>query len=214
MTNRFNYIANYCCSNVKFSPFHSNKLLVSQAQNYGSFDNGWVSLLSIDDNGIMNVMQEYTMQDACYDAWFNEDNEGQILTACSDGSLYLWDFLYSKPVFSYKEHLQEIYSCEWSHIDKRRFLSASYDRTLKVWDVTSNFSLYTFDHSFVVYQGVWHPTHESIIASWGGDEKFKIWDLRTGKDVKSVKAHDNEILSIDFNKYENYVATGCTDSSI
>ena len=32
--------------------------------------------------------------------------------------------------------------------------------------------------------------------------------------MKTVKAHDNEILSIDFNKYENYIATGSTDNSI
>jgi len=41
-----------------------------------------------------------------------------------------------------------------------------------------------------------------------------VWDLRTFKAVKTVKAHDNEILSLDFNKYENYIATGSTDNSI
>lgn len=72
----------------------------------------------------------------------------------------------------------------------------------------------TFGHDFVVYQSVWHPTHEQIIASCSGDETFRIWDLRTFKAVKTVKAHDNEILTIDFNKYENYVATGSTDNTI
>ena len=42
--------------------------------------------------------------------------------------------------------------------------------------------------------------------------KFGIFELKNN--VKSVKAHENEILSIDFNKYENIVATGSTDSSI
>uniref|UniRef100_A0A7S3NFZ7 Peroxin-7 n=1 Tax=Euplotes harpa TaxID=151035 RepID=A0A7S3NFZ7_9SPIT len=75
-------------------------------------------------------------------------------------------------------------------------------------------SLYTFKHAFVAYQAVWHPTHESIVASCSGDETFRIWDLRTGSDVKAVKAHDNEILTLDFNKYENYIATGSTDTTI
>ena len=75
-------------------------------------------------------------------------------------------------------------------------------------------SLYTFNHAFVVYQATWHPTHDSIIASCSGDETFRVWDLRVGKDVKAVKGHDNEILTLDFNKYEDYVATGSTDNTI
>ena len=85
---------------------------------------------------------------------------------------------------------------------------------MKVWDANSTKSLYTFGHEFVVYQGVWHPTHQDILASCSGDETCRVWDLRNGKEVKSIKAHDNEILCLDFNKYENYVATGSTDSEI
>lgn len=165
-------------------------------------------------NGTMTCLKEYVTQDACYDACFNEDNESQMLTAGGDGSLRLWDFLYEQPIREFSEHTGEVYTCEWSHIDKRRFLSTSYDHTVKVWDVTGTQSIATFQHSFVAYQASWHPTHDSIIASCSGDETFRVWDLRTGKDVKTVKASQNEILSLDFNKYENYVATGSTDSVI
>jgi peroxin-7 len=41
-----------------------------------------------------------------------------------------------------------------------------------------------------------------------------VWDLRSGKDVKSIHAHTNEILSIDFNKYENFIATASADCTI
>ena len=43
---------------------------------------------------------------------------------------------------------------------------------------------------------------------------MRIWDLRSGKDVKRIRAHTNEILSMDFNKYENFVATCSTDNTI
>jgi len=32
--------------------------------------------------------------------------------------------------------------------------------------------------------------------------------------VKRIHGHSNEILSMDFNKYENFVATASTDNSI
>jgi peroxin-7 len=69
-------------------------------------------------------------------------------------------------------------------------------------------------HDFVVYQAVWHPTHESIFGSCSGDQTLRIWDIRTGKDVKKIHAHDNEILSCDFNKYENFIASASTDGTI
>lgn len=42
----------------------------------------------------------------------------------------------------------------------------------------------------------------------------RVWDLRTGKDIKRIHAHQNDILSIDFNKYENFIATAGTDNLI
>lgn len=63
-------------------------------------------------------------------------------------------------------------------------------------------------------QAVWHPTHESIFASCSGDQLCRVWDLRSGKDVKKIHAHTNDILSIDFNKYENFIATSSTDNLI
>ncbi len=72
----------------------------------------------------------------------------------------------------------------------------------------------TFTHDFGVYSAIWHPTHESIFGSCSGDQTVRIWDLRAGKDVKRIHAHNNEVLSCDFNKYENFIATSCTDGTI
>ena len=41
-----------------------------------------------------------------------------------------------------------------------------------------------------------------------------MWDLRSGKDVKRIHAHQNEVLSMDFNKYENFVATSSADNMV
>jgi len=69
-------------------------------------------------------------------------------------------------------------------------------------------------HEAVVNQAIWHPTHESIFASGSQDQTCRVWDLRSGKDVKKIHAHNNDILSIDFNKYENFIATSSTDNLI
>ena len=44
------------------------------------------------------------------------------------------------------------------------------NRSIKLWDIEGpGVSEKTFMHDFVVYQAVWHPTHESIFGSCSGD---------------------------------------------
>jgi len=54
-----------------------------------------------------------------------------------------------------------------------------------------------------------------ILASAGSDNSIRIWDLRINDAVKIIpNSHLNDVLSIDFNKYENAIASGGGDSLI
>lgn len=110
--------------------------------------------------------------------------------------------------------MKEVYSVEWSHLNKRTILTSSNDNEIKVWDATNMTSTAKFMHDFTCYSAMWHPTHESIFGSCSGDQTIRVWDLRQQRDVKRIHAHDNEVISFDFNKYENFVATGSTDGMI
>lgn len=57
------------------------------------------------------------------------------MSANGDGTLRLWDLLNNLPIRTFKEHTGEVYGCEWNHINKKKILSASYDRTIKQWDI-------------------------------------------------------------------------------
>ena len=84
--------------------------------------------------------------------------------------MLLWDVLSNEPVRVFREHKGEVFGVEWNHINKRKILSASYDRTIKIWDaMVLSGSEFTFAHDFVVYAAIWHPTHEQIFGSCSGD---------------------------------------------
>lgn len=76
----------------------------------------------------MVVLREWQTMDATYDVCFNEANPNQLLAAGGDGSLKLFDTSNNAPVRIFKEHAGEVFGVEWNHINKRKILSASYDK--------------------------------------------------------------------------------------
>lgn len=86
-------------------------------------------------------------------------------------------------------------------MNKVRVLSASMDRSVKLWDMQSLQAIQSFPaaphvlnplgsfmHDGTSYQAIWHPTHESIFASSSADQMCRVWDLRSGKDIKKIWA--------------------------
>jgi len=53
-----------------------------------------------------------------------------------------------------------------------------------------------------------------LFASCGGDCLLKIWDITQKNPIANVPAHDGEILSCDFNKYVQQIATSSIDKKI
>ena len=53
-----------------------------------------------------------------------------------------------------------------------------------------------------------------IVATGSGDGTIRIWDLRKNATVKLIQASALDILSIDFNKYENAMVSGGGDGTL
>ena len=51
--------------------------------------------------------------------------------------------------------------------------------------------------------------------SGSGDQTVKLWDLKSPRSAQTIRAHQNEILSVDWNKYQDQmIATGSVDRTI
>ncbi len=60
-----------------------------------------------------------------------------------------------------------------------------------------------------------NPQQADVFLSASGDCTFKIWDVRQPVSSLTVRAHQNEILTADWCKYNDcIVATGSTDKTI
>jgi len=208
--------AGYSC---EFSPFHANLLAVGTAQYYGLTGNGRLHVYDISGPGGTAVpVAEWLTKDGVYDCAWSEANEHVIATAQGDGAVMLYDWSRPQgPIMSLDGHTAEVYGVDWNLNTKHLVSSASWDHTVKVWDVMQGVCVRTFmAHRQVAYAAIWAPARPMCLATVAGDAMLHIHDVAAGDmPVQSIQAHQHEILTVDWNKYNDFqVVTGSVDKTI
>jgi len=211
--------AGYSC---EFSPFHGNLLAVGTAQYYGIVGNGRLSVFDISaPGGQMTPVAEWLTKDGVFDTTWSEDNEHVIATAQGDGSIKFFDWTQPHgPIMSLEApqgHTAEVYGIDWNLNQKNLLCSASWDHSVKVWDVMQGSCISTFlAHRNIAYSAIWSPARPACLASVAGDAMMHIFDMNAGtQPAQSVQAHQHEVLTVDWNKYNEFqLITGSVDKTV
>jgi peroxin-7 len=169
---------------VKYSPYVDSRIAVAASANFGIVGNGRMYALGLSPRGI-EVEATFDTNDALYDLAWSEINENQLVVACGDGSIKLFDVSVGDfPVMNFHEHKREAYSVSWSPITKDAFVSSSWDGTVKIWSPARNHSLKTLPVGNCVYGTAFSPTNPAIISAVSSDSHIRIFDLRTPVSAK------------------------------
>lgn len=225
---------------VKYSPYYDNRVAVASAANFGIVGNGRLFALGMAASGIQ-VEKYYDTNDALYDVAWSEINENQLLTACGDGSIKLFDLAVDTyPVMNYHEHKRETFAVFWNQTTKDTFLSSSWDGTVKLWSPTRTESLKTLPIGSCTYSAAFSPHNPHLLTAVSSDSRLRLFDLRTPPSAKyhlvadipvhqiptprrhhhsaaaAAPATPAEILTHDWNKYSTtgIIATAGVDRLI
>ncbi|KAI0997046.1 hypothetical protein K3495_g11142 [Podosphaera aphanis] len=220
---------------LKYSPFFDDRIACATSSNFGLVGNGRLFILRLSENGILQE-KWYDTQDSIYDTTWSESHENQVLAACGDGSVKLFDTSVPDfPVQNFHEHNREVYAVSWNQVTKDTFLSSSWDGTVRVWSPNRNSSLTTLPTHSCTYSSAFSPHSPSVLSSVSSDSHLRIFDLRTPSSatnhlvllipihgsapqigVRSMPAiAPSECLTHDWNKYRNSViATAGVDQTI
>ncbi|MEH2047800.1 nSTAND1 domain-containing NTPase, partial [Nostoc sp.] len=96
----------------------------------------------------------------------------------------------------------------------QQLASASRDKTIKIWDVSSGQLLKTLTgHSDSVISVAYSPNGQQLAsASW--DKTIKIWDVSSGQLLKTLTGHSSKVISVAYSLNGQQLASASTDKTI
>ncbi|KAK9285085.1 hypothetical protein L1049_024270 [Liquidambar formosana] len=150
------------------------------------------------------------------------DPTGSLLASCSDDiTAKIWSMKQEKFVHDLKEHSKEIYTIRWSPTgagtnnpnQQLVLASASFDSTVKLWDVELGRLLYSLNgHREPVYSVAFSPNGE-YLASGSLDKSMHIWSLKEGKIVRTYTGNGG-IFEVCWNKEGDKIAACFANNTV
>ena len=95
----------------------------------------------------------------------------------------------------------------------KRIASASFDRTVKVWDAVTGQEALTLKHTSEVHSVAFSPDGKCL-ASGSEDRTVKVWDASTAQEVLTLKGHTRPVRTIAFSPDGKRLASGSSDRTV
>jgi len=109
-------------------------------------------------------------------------------------------------------HTCYVYTANFSP-DGSRIVTASDDKTAKVWDATTGKEITSLDgHTDLVYTANFSPDGSRIVTA-SLDKTAKVWDAKTGKEIASLKGYTSSVYTANFSPDGSRIVTASDDKT-
>ena len=147
--------------------------------------------------------------------WF--PRSAHLLLSCSmDSKIKLWEVYNDRRcIRTYIGHGASVRDISFSY-DGSKFLSASYDKTIKLWDTEHGKLLRTFNNRKMPYCVKFNPDPDKQHLLVGGysDKKILTWDTHSGEVIQEYDRHLGAVNTITFVDENRRFVTTSDDKSL
>jgi WD40 repeat protein len=135
---------------------------------------------------------------------------GRAASSSSDYDIYIWDLVHRRRELVLRGHSDDV-EC-FAFIDERTGVSASRDRRILVWDLTTGAVLRAIDEHEKDVLSV--ACFDGLLYSSGDDMTLRQWDLATGRMLRKWGPFEHETDTCAVDPVNGRVLLGCDDGVI
>jgi WD40 repeat protein len=123
----------------------------------------------------------------------------------------IWNVVTGEVLFSLLGHTAGISSQSFNS-EGTRLTTASYDGTVKIWDLTLQHEVLTRSHPTggFIYGVAFSPDGKWLVTT-GQDKTAIVWDAVSGEELATLSGHTDAVNGVDFNSDGTLLATGSAD---
>ncbi|KAG5321455.1 PRP17 factor, partial [Pseudoatta argentina] len=147
--------------------------------------------------------------------WF--PRTAHLLLSCSmDCRVKLWEVYKDRRcVRTYYGHRQAVRDISFDN-DGKRFLSAAYDRYVKLWDTETGACISRFTSRKIPYCAKFNPDPDKqhLFVAGTSDKKIICWDIRSGEITQEYDRHLGAVNTITFVDENRRFVTTSDDKSL
>lgn len=161
---------------------------------------------------LMDLLKEEVSSDIRFASLSPDETKLVIVTTQRYNNIEIWDASTGNRIRSFMGHTETSYSAFISN-DSKYVLSASADKTVRIWSVETGTARIFEGHTDHVFYAIFSPD-EKIIASASKDCTVRLWDVKTGALIHVLEGHTKNVKSVAFSPNGERIASISYDNTI